>query len=570
VSYDLLIRGGTIVDGSGEPRYRGDVAIEKGRIARIGKIREDAREVVDAEGQVVAPGFIDGHTHMDAQICWDPLGTCSSYHGVTSVVMGNCGFTLAPSRADARELVVRNLERAEDISPEAMAQGIDWSWETYAEYLDAVDRLPKGINYSGYVGHSALRTFVMGERAFSETAQPADLVAMERELRAGLRAGAMGFTTSRTLNHQTSDDRPVASRLAAWEEVCALVGVAGEEGGLFEITNEDAAYTDPEAQREYFERLERLATDSSAPIMFGVGSTRHAPEAWKPWMDMIDRVTDAGGKMFAQVHSRRFDIVLSFEGQLPFDGLPTWREFRKRSLPEQKKALRVPELRARLVREAHHGDYGDAIGAEARKPDFDWVFIMEDALGPHACLGERARERGIDPVELMIELALDTDFKQNFLQPIANEIPEQVLGLMRHPLSVVTFSDAGAHVSQISDCSIQTHLLGHWVRREQALTLEEGVRMITAEPATAFGFADRGLLREGSIADLVVFDPETIAPEIPRIHYDLPGGARRLVQKATGISATIVAGQILLRDGEHTGALPGRLLRRKPGQGVAE
>ena len=562
MTYDLLIQNGTLVDGSGQPRYRADVAIADGRIARIGPIEGAARETLDAEGQVVAPGFIDGHTHMDAQICWDPLGTCSSYHGVTTVVMGNCGFTLAPSRADARELVVRNLERAEDISPAAMAQGIEWQWETFAEYLDTVERLPKGINYSGYVGHSALRTFVMGERAFTAEASNEDLAAMCSELRAGLRAGAMGFTTSRTLNHQTSDDRPVASRLASWDEVRALVGVVGEEGGLFEITNEDAAMSDPDAQAEYFQRMEALALDTGVPIMFGVGSTRHAPESWKPWMGLVDRVSAGGGKMYAQVHSRRFDIVLSFAGQLPFDGLPLWGELRSESLDQQKVALRDPALRARLIAEAHDGDYGNAIGAEARKPDFDWVFIMEEALGPHPSLGERAKAAGVDPVELMIDLALESDFQCNFLQPIANEVPEQVLALMKHARSVVTFSDAGAHVSQISDCSIQTHLLGHWVRAEGALSLEEAVRMITYEPAVAFGFQDRGLVREGLAADLVVFDPATIEPEIPRIEYDLPGGARRLVQRAKGIAATIVGGEVLLRDGVHTGALPGRLLRR--------
>ncbi len=561
--HDLLIENGTVVDGSGTPGRRADVAIQDGRISAIGDLAgQQARQTIDAEGHAVTPGFIDGHTHMDAQVYWDPLGTCSSYHGITSVVMGNCGFTLAPSREESRELVVRNLERAEDISPAAMAEGISWGFETYAEYLDAVDRLPKGINYAGYVGHSALRTYVMGERAFSERATEADLEAMCRELSAGVEAGALGFTTSRTLNHQTSDDRPVASRLADWEEVRALVGIAGAAGGLFEITNEDAPITDPEAQPEYFGRMESLARETGATVMFGVGSTRHAPESWKPWIDLIDRVSDSGGRMFAQVHSRRFDVVLSFEGQLPFDGLPAWQALRKRPRAEQIEQLRDPEMRARLVDEAHHGDYGEAIGAEARKPDFDWVFVQDDPLGPHERLGKRAQEAGVDPVELMIDLALESDLAQNFLQPIANEYPEQVLALMRHPRSLVTFSDAGAHVSQISDCSIATHLLGHWVRREQAISLEEAISMLTAQPAAAFRFRDRGLLREGYVADLAIFDPETVAPEIPRIVHDLPGGARRLVQKARGFLATVVAGEVLLRDGEPTGALPGRLLRR--------
>ena len=563
MAHDLLIVNGTVVDGSGGPGRRADVSVSDGRITGVGDLAgEQAQETLDAEGHVVAPGFIDGHTHMDAQVYWDPLGTCSSYHGITSVVMGNCGFTLAPSRASARELVVRNLERAEDISPAAMAAGIEWGFETYPEYMDAVDGLPKGINYSGYVGHSALRTYVMGERAFEEEASADDVEAMKRELAAGMAAGAMGFTTSRTLNHQTSDDRPVASRLANWEEVRALVGVAGAAGGIFEITNEDAAVESPDAQPEYFGRIETLARESGATIMFGVGSSRHAPESWKPWMGLIDRVSNGDGRMFAQVHSRQFNVVLNFEGQLPFDGLPGWKALRERPRADQLVALRDPETRQRLVHEAHHGEYGDAVGAEARKPDYDWVLVMGDALGPHARVSDLARERGVDPVELMIDIALETDLGQNFLQPFANEVQEQVLALMKHPRSLVTFSDAGAHVSQISDCSIATHLLGHWVRQEQAVGLEEAVCMLTAQPAAAFGFADRGHVEAGYVADLAIFDPDTVAPEVPRIEHDLPGGARRLVQESRGFLATVVAGEVLLRNGVHTGALPGQLLRR--------
>ena len=567
MAHDLLIENGFVVDGSGAARRRADVAISDGVVTAVGDLAgEAADERIDAEGHVVTPGFIDGHTHMDAQVYWDPLGTCSSYHGITSVVMGNCGFTLAPSRADARELVVRNLERAEDISPAAMAEGISWGFETFAEYLDVVDRLPKGINYSGYVGHSALRTFVMGERAFEEAASEDDIERMRAELDAGMHAGALGFTTSRTRNHQTADDRPVASRLASWAEVVALVGVAGAHHGLFEITNEDAAVEQPDARPEYFGRLEALAKESGATIMFGVGSSRHAPDAWVPWMDLIDRVSEGGGRMFAQVHARAFNTVLNFEGQLPFAGHPTWRDVLARPKADQLAAYRDPDTRARLVHEAHHGEYGDAVGAEARKPDYDWVFVMKDALGPHERVSDVAKARGVDPVEAMIDLALESDLTQNFLQPFANEVDEQVLALMKQPRSLVTFSDAGAHVSQISDCSIATHLLGHWVRREQAVELEEAVSWLTHQPARAFGFEGRGLLREGAVADVAIFDPERVAPRIPTIEHDLPGGARRLVQRADGFLATIVGGQVLLRDGVHTGALPGRLLRRSDGR----
>ncbi len=255
---DLVIKNGVVVDGSGLPRYPADIGVRHGRIVSIGRIRERAREVIDADGQVVAPGFIDGHTHMDAQIFWDPLGTCSCWHGVTSVVMGNCGFTLAPCAAADKHLVIRNLQRAEDIAAEAMEAGIDWTWTTFPEFLDRLETLPKGINYAGYVGHSALRTYVMGERAFEEAATEDDLRAMERELRDGIRAGAMGFTTSRSPSHETPDRRPVASRVASWDEVRWLVGAMGElNAGIFEIAGEAVGRTnaDLEGLRNYHVRL---------------------------------------------------------------------------------------------------------------------------------------------------------------------------------------------------------------------------------------------------------------------------------------------------------------------------
>jgi len=265
--------------------------------------------------------------------------------------------------------------------------------------------------------------------------------------------------------------------------------------------------------------------------------------------------------MFAQVHSRALTVVLSFETSLPFDRLPVWRDLRALPLAEQRTRLRDPELRRRLVEAARERDERRAIGAEARPAAYEWIFVMDTPEGPHRSVAEVARERGVDPVEALIDLALEKDLERFFLQPIANEDQDHALELIKHPRTVVTFSDSGAHVSQIMDASLQTHLLSHWVRAKQALTLEQAVRMLSFDTATAWGFADRGLIREGFAADLVVFDPDTIAPEMPDVVRDLPAGARRLVQRARGIAATVVNGEVLLRDGKHTGALPGRLLR---------
>jgi N-acyl-D-aspartate/D-glutamate deacylase len=564
MSYDLVIKDGMVIDGSGLPRYRADVGVRHGRIAAIGRIRERAREVIDADGQVVAPGFVDGHTHMDAQIFWDPLGTCSCWHGVTTVVMGNCGFTLAPCAAADKHLVMRNLERAEDIAAEAMDAAIDWTWTTFPEFLDRVESLPKGINYAGYIGHSALRTYVMGERAFEKPAGEDDLRAMERELRDAIRAGAVGFTTSRSPSHETPDRRPVASRVAAWEEVRRLVGVMGDmNAGIFELAGEAVGRTaaDTQGLREYHVRLRDLAVETGRPVTWGLFSRREAPEVWRTYLDLLDETAAAGGRMFAQVHSRALAVVLSFRTNLPFDRLPVWKELRARPLAEQTHRLRDPELRRRLVEAARERDERRAIGAEPRPAAYEWIFVMDTVEGPHRSVAEVARARGVDPVEAMIDLALEKDLERFFLQPIANEDQDHALELMKHPRTVVTFSDSGAHVSQIMDASLQTHLLSHWVRAKQAFTLEQAVRMLSFVPATHWGFADRGLIREGLAADLLVFDPDTIAPEMPEVAHDLPAGARRLVQRARGLSATVVNGEIVLRDGKPTGALPGQLLR---------
>ena len=560
--YDLLIRNGVVVDGSGGARYRADVAVTDGKIAKIGRINEKSRHTVDAEGHVVSPGFVDGHTHMDAQIFWDPIGSCSCYHGVTTAVMGNCGFTLAPCAAEQADLVFRNLERAEDLSRDAMLAGINWNWETFPEFLDVIDGLPKGINYAGYIGHSALRTYVMGERAFTDAATEDDLLAMCRQVGDAVNAGAIGFSTSRTFNHITADERPVASRVASWDEVRAIVNAVGATGkGIFEIAGE-APGRDPERIREYHERLRDLAVESGVPQTWGMFSVRVAPDFWRPYFDLLDETAAAGGRMIAQTHSRALNVLLSFKAHTPFDKWEVWEDIRSLPLAEQKAKLKDPEIKARLVEVASRDYTGPrVVGAEARPPNWEFVYPMAEMRYDQPSMAALARERGVHPVELMIDLSLEHDFDIFFRQPIANENQDHVLEMMKHPRSVVTFSDSGAHVAQIMDSSLQTHLLSYWVREKQAFTLEEAVRQITYNTATLWGFHDRGLIREGMAADLVVFDPDTVGARMPEVVHDLPAGAKRLKQTAQGIKHTIVNGEILLTDNEPSGAAPGRLLR---------
>ncbi len=560
MSYDLVIKNGMVIDGSGGARYRADVGVKDGLITHIGRITEPSDEVIDAEGHVVTPGFVDGHTHMDAQIFWDQLGSCSCYHGVTTVVMGNCGFTLAPCRESEIDFVFRNLERAEDISREAMLAGIEWRWESYPEYLDVLDSLPKAINYAGYIGHSALRTYVMGERAFEEEAREDDLAAMVRHVQDAVRAGAMGFSTSRSPSHRTSDDRPVASRVAPFTEVQAIVRGMGEIGaGIFQLAMErgDVAF-----MNGIYQSLSELSIETGRPVTFGSFSRREDRSLWPAMLDNVARANRDGARLFVQVHSRELNSMLSFETNTPFDGWDVWRDLRALPLDGQRAALADPALKARLVEVASRPYVGpERVGAEARPPEWDIFYVMDKVARPHRTVADIAKERGVAPAEAMIDLALEHDLKLFFRQPLANENQDDALALMKDPHTVVTFSDSGAHVSQIMDSSLQTHLLSHWVRDEQAFTLEDAVRLITHDTATRWGFHDRGLLREGLAADIVVFDPDGITPRMPEVVHDLPSGARRLKQYADGIKATVVAGRAVLKDNAHTGALPGRVLR---------
>ena len=564
---DLVIKNGTVVDGSGLPRYRADVGVRAGKIVEIGRIRAAAGKTLDADGLIVAPGFIDGHTHMDAQVAWDPIGSCSCWHGVTSVVMGNCGFALAPCKPADREWFARCLTAVEDIPTEAMMAGIDWTWESFPEYLANVERLPKAINYGMYIGHSALRMYAMGRRGLDEIASEDDLRAMAHAVQEAVRAGALGFSTSRATTHVTPDGSPVASRIAAWEEIDRLVGAMADlNAGIFQIGPDISG---GEAQRVFLERLRKVALDTARPIMFGTLATKQGvePNPWDYQLRWIDDTVAQGGRIWGQATTRSINAVFSLKSYLPFDYLPVWKELRALPIEEQKRRLRDPELRRRLIAEeakmkpkGSEMQGGGAATTDPRKPDYDNLFPMLDVGWDDPSVGELARRQNKHPVEVIIDLALEND-NRVFVQPLVNEQPDDVLGLLKHRRTLATFSDSGAHVCQEMGSSLQTHLLSYWVRQRQQFTLEEAVRMLTFDNASAWELPGRGLVRTGYAADLVVFDEAAIRPRLPTVEQDLPGGARRLVQKADGIAATIVNGAIAFENGEATGSYTGQVLK---------
>ncbi|MDE0202215.1 MAG: amidohydrolase family protein [Rhodospirillaceae bacterium] len=567
MTFDLLIRNGTLVDGSGTPRYRADVGVKQGQIAEIGRIRSPANETIDAEGMIVAPGFIDGHTHMDAQVAWDPAGTCSCWHGVTTVVMGNCGFALAPCKPEAREWFAECLEAVEDIPKDAMVAGIDWRWETFPDYLDAVESFPKAINYAAYIGHSALRMYAMGERALDREADEDDLEFMADLVQEALRAGAVGLSSSRATTHIRPDGGPVASRIANWDEIAHLVHAMAElNAGIFQVGPDVSG---GEAQGACLDELTKIAVSSGRPLMLGVLSTRQGdnPNPLEFQFDWMDWVAAKGGRVLGQATTRSINAMFSLKSYLPFDALPAWRDIRALPVAEQQARFRDPDTRASLVAaeagmppRGNEFQGGGAATTNPRKPDYANLFPMFDVNWDEPSIEELARTSNRNPVEVMLDLmAEDADLL--FFQPLVNETPDEVRRMLENPRSLATFSDSGAHVCQEMGSSLQTHLLSYWVRAKQAFTLEEAVRMLTFDNASAWDMHDRGLLRPGFAADIVVFDEATVKPCLPTVQHDLPGGARRLVQKADGIAATVVNGAVTLREGEPTGAHPGQLIR---------
>lgn len=451
--------------------------------------------------------------------------TPSCWQGVSSVVMGNCGFTLAPVHKGLEDMVVQDLERAKDIPDEAMEAGIKWHWETYPEYLDKLEALPKALNCAVNIGHSAVRTYVMGERALSDTATAAEVGQMRDLVREALRVGAIGFTTTRIRHHVRTDNRPIDSRLADWAELEGIVSVLGEEGqGIFEVATEDATRVPGEEGRAAFRRYAELSARHGVPVAMGMPVISEDDErSVLDQLKILDEVNADGGRFLVLSHSKGFNIMLSFETQTPFDHLPVWRELRSRPLPEQAEMLRDPALRARLIEAADAAKEEDILGASARTADFDLIRVYDREEWPLRTVAELARARNQHPVEVMIDIALDRDLKLWFVQFLYKDT-ELLLDVLKHPMSLCTFGDAGAHVGQVADFNMAVQFLSYWVKERKAFTLEKGVQMITEAPARAWGFHDRGVLREGLAADINVIDFARLQSKLPELVRDLPGG----------------------------------------------
>ena len=549
--YDMVIRNGKIVDGTGGDPYRGDVAIKGDRIIEVGAVDVAGKEELDAEGRCIVPGFIDGHTHLDAQIFWDPLCGIESAHGVTTVVMGNCGFTLAPGGEDDFDLVIRSIERAEDISRAAIERGVEWSWTTFSQYLEAVEKLPKVLNHASYVGHSAIRAAAMGERAFAEPADQNDLEKICHHVEEAMRAGAVGFSTSRNFNHLTVDDRPVASLYATWEEIVAVADVLRRlRGGTIQMTPEGPG--DAEQMADFYQRLWSLSVSSGRLMLPVMGTGLENLEA-------LDDFAVPGGRVIGEVHVHGHENIYGFRTTLPFDRFPTWQAVRSGSVEEQRSKFQDPVIRERLVFEGTNLEFGTSVGAEPSRPDFNSIYLLGDKAGSPS-IGELARHGGKSPIEVIIDLGLETNFEQLFLQPRPTVTDERRISSLRHPRTVIASSDAGAHISQILN-NTPTYVLSELVRERQLLTLAEAVRMLTADPADIWEFHDRGRIVPDHAADIVVFDEEAIGFGRPSVVNDLPDGGPRLTQPAAGITTVMVNGICTFKDGLSTGERPGRLIR---------
>ncbi len=567
MAHDLIVRNGNLIDGTGAPARRGDVAIEGGRIVAVGEVTGTARREIDAEGQAVTPGFVDIHTHYDGQATWDPNLTPSSYHGVTTAVMGNCGVGFAPVRPGAEDALIELMEGVEDIPGTALHEGIDWSWESFPEYLDALERRQFAIDLGTQVPHGSIRTYVMGERgANNEPATPDDIEAMAALVKEGVAAGALGFSTSRTLAHRAINGEPVPGTFAADDELFGIGRVLGElETGLFEVAPAGAAGEDINAPRAELDWMCRLSEEIGRPVTFAMLQVDAAPDLWRELLEISTEASKRGARVFPQVAGRPFGMLLGLQTDInPFGSSPTFASLAALPLPERVAKLRDPETKKRILAEC-------AAEPSMFFEQFGRIFQMGSPPnyepGYEESIEAIAKGLGREPADHLYDCMLEREGRELFLVPVLNYSTlsaDPIREMMFHPNAVLGLGDGGAHCGIICDASIQTFMLTHWVRdrsRGERIPLEFAIQRMTSDPARLYGLGDRGVLAPGFRGDLNIIDLDGLRLEAPEMVFDLPAGGKRFMQRARGYRATVVAGEVTLENDEFTGALPGRLIR---------
>ena len=556
-AHDLKIVGGTIVDGTGRPGERGDVAIDDGRITALGDVPGDADRTIDATGCIVCPGFVDIHTHYDAQILWDRRLSCSPWHGVTTIVMGSCGFGVAPMRPDHRETIMRTLEKVEGMSFDALHAGLgtDWPFVSFEQFVDVIEAQPTTINVASYIGHTPLRLFVMGDEATERAATPDEVAQMQDLVRSAMAAGAIGFSTSQAATHHGAGGKPVPSRLADFDEIDALVGAMAESGrGVMQAAMGRTLFND-----QFSDLAERHGiTITWTALLAGLTG----PGSHRVYLDTAAEQRRAGHMVVPQVACRPIMFDFHFGEPYPFELLGSFDDVMRADHATKMELYRDPAFRAAFRAEtsddAKNVNAGWSARAVVSRHDPD-PSIEEQRLD------ELAAARGMDPVDLALDLSLESGCTTRFRFAFLNHDEAEVEELITDDNTIITLSDAGAHADQLCDACYSTHLLGHWVRDRQVMTLESAIHSLTQKSAEMMGITDRGVLAEGRPADVVVFDPDTVGTSAPRRVADLPGDAERLVTDPFGIEAVIVNGTVI-REGnddavDDEAQFPGRFLR---------
>ncbi|MBN3513616.1 N-acyl-D-amino-acid deacylase family protein [Mycolicibacterium nivoides] len=582
--FDLKITGGTVVDGTGADRFTADVAIKDGKIVEVHRrgandpaLGGDAAETIDATGKIVAPGFVDIHTHYDGQVSWDAVLEPSSNHGVTTVVAGNCGVGFAPVRPGQEEWLISLMEGVEDIPGTALTEGITWGWETFGEYLDVIGQRELAVDMGTQIAHGAIRAYAMGERgARNEPANPDDIKAMAKLVQEAIEAGALGFSSSRTIAHTAMDGEPVPGTFAAEDELFAL-GRATAAGGaaVFELAPQGAAGEDIVAPKKELEWMRRLGEEIDCALSFALIQVDADPNLWREQLDLSAAAHKAGSRLFPQVAARPFGMLLGFPGHHAFTHRPTYRRLQAECTREElAERLADPKVRAAILAE-------EDLPIDPGKL-FDGMFMLaQNAANRLYHIGEPpdyepteertvaaiAKQRGLDPLAAMYDLMLEANAGAMLMYPMFNYSDgnhDAIREMLTHPAGVLGLSDGGAHCSMICDASYPTFLLTHWARdrhRGEKLPLEYVIRKQSHDTAQLYGMSDRGVISVGKKADVNVIDLDALTLHAPRMAYDLPAGGKRLVQGASGYEATIVSGTVTRRHGVDTGARPGRLVR---------